>query len=237
MSDRTGGLFFKTNARLADQLEAMRRDLNNYYSLGYVPKGDPGKQHRVHIGVKREGVRVRHREAVRELTAQEEARRAAMVGAIAPPAPAVARVRRTVVPASQAPAPQAEVDSANPFGVAVSADRPRQADVGRDRLLPFELSLNLDALTFRQVAGVIRADFLVHFVVTAPNGSMWPVDTREHSLTIPADEAPTEGQHVSYSWNVDLSPLRLPTEGMQLLVTVEDRASGRQSVVKIPIPR
>jgi hypothetical protein len=72
---------------------------------------------------------------------------------------------------------------------------------------------------------------------------MWPVDTREHSLTSPREETPKEGQHVSYSWNVDLSPLRLPPqipirrEGMQLLVTVEDRGSGRQSVVKIPIPR
>jgi VWFA-related protein len=238
MSDRTGGLSFKAGPGLAERLGAVRRDLNNYYSLGYVPQGPPGDPRRIRVRVRAEGARVRHREAVRERTESEDAVRATIASLVSPPSRVESRV-------SRAPAgPVTPASEANPLGVAVQADPPRRAATGRDRLLPFRLAVQMELLTFQRREAVLRAEFIVHFAVSAPDGTVWSVDSREHALEIPAAESPDAlGENVTYTWNVDLSPLRLPPQipvnrdGMQLVVTVEDRVSRAQSVVKIPIPR
>jgi len=73
MAARTGGRTFTANESLSSQLSIVASDLSHYYSLGYVPRGEPSKLRDVRVRVKIPGARVRHREAVRERSPDEQA--------------------------------------------------------------------------------------------------------------------------------------------------------------------
>ena len=236
MADRTGGRFFTINPDLVKQLASARSDLSHYYSLGYVPTGPPGDARRIVVRVKNQDVRVRHRDTVRERTRTEEAGRAAVAAVVQPPTKSTARK----VEVHDAPAPVA--DEANPLGVQVEAAQPRRDGWGTDHLLPFDLKLG--SMTFVPRGSVYRAEFVLHFALVEPNGTVWPLETRDHSLEIPSAEVPKAAeQYTSFVWHVDLAPLRIAkdipikTPGLKLLVTVEDRASRRRSVLTIPVQK
>ena len=239
MAQRTGGLFFKVNQQLATQLDTVRRDLSNYYSLGYRPTGRQGQQRNVKVKVTVPGARVRHRLNVRERTQNERAAGAVVAAMVQPPQPRVAQKLETRAPAI----PAAEATAANPLGVSVVAERPKVDGWGRDHLVAFNFSLQLDALTFVKKNNLHRADFVMHFALVGKDGAVYPLESREQSLAVPDADLPAakENALVSYSWHVDLAPLKIPEdlpakeEGLRLTVTVEDRASGTRSVVTVPL--
>jgi VWFA-related protein len=234
MADRTGGLYFAINTALATKLDDLQKDVSNYYSLGYRPTGEPGSARRVRVQVKTPGARLRHRETVREPSVQERAGRNVVATALQPQRKAVSR-RDPVIPA---PAPS----EANPLGVNVQAQRPQRDGWTLNHLLPFDFAVQLEALTFRPAGNVYRADFVMHFALSGPDGALWPLESREQSLQIPQAQIGAEGQATSYSWHVDLAPLKVPsnvpvnTPGMKLVVTVEDRWSTIRSVITSPLP-
>lgn len=241
MSKRTGGLFFKVHESLSTQLQAVVRDLDNYYSIGYRPAGRPTVARRIEVRVKAAGARVRHRETVRERTRAEKAAGAVVAAAIQPPPPPrggqKVQQRAPVLPTSV-------VTAANPLGVSVEADRPKLDGWGRDHIVEFNFSIGLDALTFVKFNDVHRAAFVTHFALVGKDGAVYPLESREQSLAVPASEfSSAPGAAVSYSWHVDLAPLRIPEdvparqEGMRLTITVEDRGSGTRSVVTVPLGR
>ncbi|HVR43221.1 MAG TPA: hypothetical protein VMS56_07205, partial [Thermoanaerobaculia bacterium] len=235
LAQRTGGLYFKVNPSLARQLDDVVRDLDDYYSLGYKPTGAPGQARRIKVKVNVDGARVRHRETVRERTRTEKAA-GVVVASMVQPQPRVAQKissREPVIPPAVATA-------ANPLGVAVQTDRPIRH--GWDHLLAFNFSINLDALSFARRGNEYRADFAMHFALVGADGSVYPLESREQTLRMPAAEMPKgPGNLVSYAWHVDVSPLRISAEvpanqkGMRLTVTVEDRGSGTRSVVTVPL--
>lgn len=227
LAQRTGGLYFKANPELANQLERVRNDLNNYYSIGYVPQGPPGDTHRVRVKVSAEGARVRHRESVRERTRTEEAARVAVAKLVQP------KKELQVAPSD-----------ANPLGVAVMASQPRKEQWTKEVILPFNFSVQLETLMFVPKGNLSHAEFSMSFAVSSPDGTIWPIETREQSLDVQKSEMPANpDMHVEYAWHVDLAPLHIPPgipitkEGMQLTVTVEDHATGARSVVTVPIPK
>ena len=234
MAQRTGGLYFKVNQQLASQMEAVRRDLANYYSLGYKPTGDPTKARRVSVKVNVPGARVRHRQNVRERTRTELAAGEVIAATVQPRVAQKMQQQGPVVPA-------AVTSAANPLGINVQAARPRLEAGGAHRL-PFDFAIQLEALTFVQRPNnVHRADFVMHFALVGRNGAVYPLESRDQSLSVPSAELGPADQHVSYSWHVDLAPLKIPQdvpvkeEGMRLTVTVEDRTSGVRSVVTVPV--
>lgn len=72
MAGTTGGRPLVNSPGLNDQLEEVSEELASYYSLAFEPNhlGD-GDYHRLEIKVKREGVRVRHREGYRDVPLKE----------------------------------------------------------------------------------------------------------------------------------------------------------------------
>lgn len=237
MAQRTGGLYFKVNQKLASQLVAVRRDLSNYYSLGYKPTGSPSDTRRVSVRVKVDGARVRHRETVRERTRQEKAA-AEVVAAMVQPLPRTSTPIRQGVPSGPPPDPTA----ANPLGVSVVAEKMQPGQSSRDFVLPFRFSINLEALTFLRAVNARRAEFVMHFALVGKDGSVYPLESRDQALTIPESELPADpGTMMSYAWHVDLAPLKIPRnvpakqDGMRLTVTVEDRGSGSRSVITVPV--
>lgn len=251
MADRTGGLFFKTSQDLARQLTAVRRDFDNYYSLGYRPAGGPSGTRRIEVKVKIGGARVRHRQDVRPPVAQRAESvadaGAEMAAEVHPEATALleANSRQEVVPESDRPeelAPEAAPpdDGENALGVTLEV-KPATAGFSA---LDFKLSLQIEKLTFvlDEDEQVHHAAVVTRFDLVAKNGRVFPLETRKHSLSIPdAELADPETDFVDYSWQFDLSPLRFPDnlrqfrEGMTLQVTVENPESGRRSIVHAPL--
>lgn len=63
MADVTGGKVLENSQGLGEQLQSVAHEVAAYYSVGYVPPSpSDGEYHRLKINVKRNGVRVRHRE-------------------------------------------------------------------------------------------------------------------------------------------------------------------------------
>lgn len=234
MAQRTGGLYFTINERLHTQLGAVREDLSHYYSLGYVPTGPPGHRRKIRVKVKVDGARVRHRDTVSERSRSGEVLRVAS-------APVVERsrvVRRIEPKPPSAPAP---VDESNPLGMQVAAAAPRRDGFRREHLLPFDLKLG--SMTFVPKGSVHRAEFVLHFALVESNGTLWPLESRDHALELPSTEVGAPDQNMSLVWHVNLAPLRIPkevpiaAEGMKLQVTVEDRGSQTRSVVTVPVQK
>lgn len=234
MADRTGGLYFGINTALATKLDDVRKDVSNYYSLGYRPEGARGSARRVLVKMKKPGLRVRYRETVREPSAQERAGRTVVAATLQPQRKSV----RSRAPVVAAPAPS----DANPLGLTVEAQKAQRDGWTLNHLLPFDFSLQLEALTFRPVGNVHRADFVIHFALAGADGAIWPLESREQSLRIPQSQIAAEGNTTSFSWHVDLAPLKVPASvpvnapGMKLFVTVEDRTSRMRSVITSALP-
>lgn len=238
MAQRTGGRFFKVNQQLAGQLAAVRRDLSNFYSLGYKPTGSPSDARRVKVKVSVEGARVRHRQTVRERTRQEKAAAGVVASMVQPQPRTAAKLQAQSGPAGRV----ADTTAANPLGVTVVAEKVRPDGWTRDFLLPFRFSINLEALTFLRKSNTRRAEFVIHFALVGRDGSVYPLESRDQALAIPESELPADpAMMVNYAWHVDLPPLKIPEDvparqdGMRLTVTVEDRSSGVRSVITVPL--
>jgi VWFA-related protein len=238
MASRTGGLTFKANSALSRQLGAVRKDLNDYYSLGYVPTGDPGRTRSIRVKVNAPGARLRYREAARERTRWEEAGNDIVAALVAPHqvirAPLVAR---NPVVATE------KKEQANPLGIEVEAERPQRDVENRGHLLPFKFNMELDALTFQRRGSSHTAHLVFRFALAGPDGTLWPLESREQLLSIPQGEVPANADAIAYSWHLDLGPLHIPPDvplrrgGMKLNVTVEDRATNVRSVITVPVPK
>lgn len=236
MAQRTGGLYFRVNPALAGQLQAVVRDFDDYYSLGYRPEGKPGNTRLIRVKVNADGARVRHRESVRERTVAEKAAGAVVASMVQPQPSAGRRVRRIepVIPTRVA-------TDANPLGVSVNAERPKRLGSG-EHFLSFNFSLQLEALTFVERSSGHRAAFVMHFALVGRDGTVYPLESREQVLTLPASELPSgSDQLVAYSWHLDVVPLHIPEgvparqRGMRLNVMVEDRYSGTRSIITVPL--
>jgi VWFA-related protein len=249
MAQRTGGRYFRLNPGLGRQLQAVRQDLSDYYSLGYIPTGPPGRSRDVRVKVKVEGARVRHRETVRERNGPDTAG-GAVVAALARPAGGGSRGAARPSPDTAAPLASQAVPSqieaaANPLGIAVQPEAPRADGWTKDHLLPFHLNMNLEQVTLQPVATGYRADLLIHFAIAAPDGTVYPIETREQVLSVTRNEVDGAGGNSEYSfvWHVDMPPLRIPStvpiraEGLRLNVSVEDRATQVRSTTTVPLQR
>jgi hypothetical protein len=71
----TGGVAAFDTPQPTGLLATLRQDISTYYSLGFVPERRDGKPRRLDVRVRREGLRVRHREAYREASGRERASR------------------------------------------------------------------------------------------------------------------------------------------------------------------
>jgi VWFA-related protein len=206
LAERTGGLYFRGNPSLPQQLAAVRGDLENYYSLGYVPADPaPGRERRIRVEVKLPGARARYREGFRARSSEEQAQDVVVTALFAD---------RTD----------------NPLGIAIEVGQPRRQGRARGQLLPIEVHIPVDSLAFLAEDGVNRAALDLHFAVATPDGTIWRLDSRELPLVIPAEElAAALRQRVRYSVE-----LPYPHRGMRVAVSVHDRISDVRSVATAP---
>ena len=73
IAEATGGRAFTEPKNFDDAIVEMRRDATHYYSLGYtLPFQEEGKEHKIKVRVKRDGLKVRHRDGYHEKSSQEQ---------------------------------------------------------------------------------------------------------------------------------------------------------------------
>lgn len=73
LADRSGGRRILAGPGLTAELGDVASELASTYSLGFTPTGTPDdKLHEITVRVKREGVRVRHRDSYRRRSAEDE---------------------------------------------------------------------------------------------------------------------------------------------------------------------
>lgn len=206
LADRTGGMAFKVGPALDTQLAAVTRDLTHYYSLGYVPEGDPGRPRKLTVEVNVDGARVRYRGTLRERTADEQAHDS-VVGALFHP------------------------ERENPLHISIEVDPPRRAGVGR-RLIPVRVKVPLSSLAFLRDGEEYEGGISIHAAILADEGTVWRLESRELPLRISRADMPrAHQQHITYRFEI---PVR--GERMRLAVSVQDRYSPQiHSTLAVPL--
>jgi VWFA-related protein len=205
LAERTGGSYFKSGQWLDRQLDSVRADLSQYYSLGYSPDGPAGRSEKVRVVVKVAGARVRHRETVRERTPKEQAQDAVVA---------------------------ALFDSAltNPLEVTVELGAPQRASSGSGRTVPVRVIVPVQALSFIPDGEMHRGGLSFYFAIAANDGTLWRLESRELPLEFTRGEFATAlGQTIAYSVEI---PLQAPE--MRIAVSVQDRTALVRSTILVP---
>ena len=201
MAADTGGrsIFNANDVRPA--LGRMRDDFNRYYSLGFTPRhaGD-GRQHRIEVQVRRQGLRVRHPLSYRDKPAMERA---------------VDRTLAALFFGSED----------NPLGVSLEIGEIAPVQGGGYNV-PVRLRIPLHKLSFQQTEEEILEGSLRLLVATqSEDGATSKVRQVEVPVRIPQDEMLTAfGQDYIYQLALTLGP-----GAQRVAVAVRDEKTAQTS--------
>jgi len=163
MSGFTGGRMLVDNRNLDRQLTEVSTELGSYYSLGYTPPspGD-GEYHTITVKVRRQDVRVRHRQGYRFTPDRD------------------LMTDRTLAAATLGIAD-------NPLGLAL-ATRPQEPRPEGGFLVPVEIRIPLGDLVLMPQGDHHAANISVVSVVRDEHGRLSDVHHRAYPIEIPNDE-------------------------------------------------
>lgn len=203
-AEETGGIAFTSTAR---ELVRVRSDFDHYYSLGFRPPAHaPGTSLDIDVRVRRPGVKVRHRDAVRRRSDQDAARDVTMSALAAEAAPA------------------------NPWGVQV-----RVGPIERKRPFGYrariEVIVPLARVLLMEQNGRHAGRLIFHFAVRDAHGYFRRLEERELPLALAADEV-EKARTKSIRYTVDLL---VPAGTNDLAVTVADFAGSGRSTARAPV--
>ncbi|MEO1366644.1 MAG: VWA domain-containing protein [Acidobacteriota bacterium] len=183
LAEATGGIATLSTRNFSKALKRVQKDLGTFYSLGYeAPDGEKGKDYRVKVEVKRDDLRVRHRETFRIRSQDEEMQ---------------VRTRSALL------FNQPE----NPLGVLVEFGPPQEDDKGLF-LVPLIVKFPINKIVL--APGEKTHDGKVSIYVGAravESGGMSPVQKLPAPVSIPNDKVMTAlGQVAGYRLMLHLSP-------------------------------
>ncbi len=203
----TGGRIFTGNSKLAERLDAVRRDLGLYYSLGYHPQGEPrGGLRQLEVRVRREGAQVRHRNAVVERSAEERAEAAAVAVLIRP-------------------------ETRKPAGALIEPGPPRDAEGRRGRVVPVRIAVPLREIVLLPDGAKHLGKLVFHFALATPDGGFLRFEPRRLDFEIPNEDlSRAVASSVSYEIQLPLDP-----GSYRLGVAVQDELAGTHSTLVTPI--
>ncbi|MEM1183176.1 MAG: VWA domain-containing protein [Acidobacteriota bacterium] len=183
LAEATGGIATLSTRNFSKALKRVQKDLGTFYSLGYeAPDGEKGKDYRVKVKVKRDGLKVRHRETFRIRSQDEEMQ---------------VRTRSALL----------FDQPKNPLGVLVEFGPPQEDDKGLF-LVPLIVKFPLSKIVL--APGEKTHDGKVSIYVGAravESGGMSPVQKLPAPVSIPNDKVMTAlGQVAGYRLMLHLSP-------------------------------
>ena len=171
LADETGGrAIFNTN-RFGEDLEEISRDVETYYSLGFVPhhRGD-GKVHRLHVKVLADHHDARYRAAYRDKPLPERI---------------VESMLGTLLFGVEA----------NPLGVEVEVGEAAAGD-GELLAVPVRIRVPLREVVTTPGAGFSVGKLRLVLVARDPEGEWTPVRQQEALFKLPEGEDPAEAERV-----------------------------------------
>ena len=179
MAESTGGRALLRQADVGKALEGLTQDLGTYYSLGFEPiPGEKGFQ-KVHVEVRRKGLRVRHRDGYEIKTAEQKTAERAVAAALFK---------------------QAD----NPLGVALEAGGDQPMDDGNFEV-PVLVKIPLGQLVLVPQPEVHAGKVSLYLVAKDEKGRVSPVRRVSFPVRVPNKDLFTAlGQHISYTFKLQL---------------------------------
>jgi hypothetical protein len=163
MTVSTGGRILADNPGLGGQLAEVSQELGSYYSLGYRPPspGD-GVYHKIDVSVRREGVKLRHRQGYQNTPSKEQMDNRTLAAAVLGVAD-------------------------NPMAIAVETGPQELRDDGKF-LVPVLIRIPIAELVLLPTGKSHAGQISVHTVVRDTQGRLSPVHGRQYPLEIPNDQ-------------------------------------------------
>jgi VWFA-related protein len=210
LAEETGGRTFVASSKLADRLQAVRRDMVTYYSLGYHPEGDkPGRRRQLDVKVRRPGLKVLHRSEVSDRSWEEQATDATVTALLA------------------------ESEPENPFGISVetAAPDPQQKRRGGSTMMPVVVKVPLRQVALVPEGQQHKGELLFEFALRDPDGGFRRLESRPLSFQVPNEKlSQALGQYVSFRVELAFAP-----GAYKLATTVLDQLAGTRSTAILPI--
>ncbi|MGK2856585.1 MAG: VWA domain-containing protein [Thermoanaerobaculia bacterium] len=175
LASLTGGVATTGTNNFSGAFERISRDINSYYSLGYRSGAERvDRQRAIDVRAKNKNLVVRSRKSFVEKSIYTELSDKV-----------IANVYYS--------------EEENDLGIVVTTGQARTA--GNDRyLLPLEIRIPMDKLTFIPTGEGLRGGFSVFFVVADDRGDMSDVQQQSHPMTLTEDQAKDlAGKHYTYT--------------------------------------
>jgi VWFA-related protein len=202
MAGMTGGRALVNSPALAGQLDEVSQELASYYSLAFIPQhlGD-GEYHRLEVKVKRDGVRVRHREGYLDVPVEQRINNRTLAAAI-----------------------HGVAD--NPLGItaATTGDIIRRDD--GTFLVPVIITVPIDQLVLIPAEAEHQGRISIHLTVRDGRGDLSPAVRREYPISIPnASVTSALGQSAGFTMR-----LAVRSGKQRIAVGMRDEVARTESV-------
>ncbi|HQN39078.1 MAG TPA: VWA domain-containing protein [Thermoanaerobaculia bacterium] len=205
LADRSGGRRLLSGPDLTSTLTVVAREIASAYSLGFTPAPDRADRMRdLTVRVKREGVRVRHREGYWRRSPEQQLAATALAAA--------------------------SLDTGeNPLGARLEVEVNGRGGRKREQQVKVLARLPISQLTLVPAEGRHAGKLLFEFAVRDEEGRVQSFPPREQTFSIPeADLAAAASQTIAYSVEMQLAP-----GNYHLAVAVLDAVGGVRSTATI----
>jgi VWFA-related protein len=163
LAQETGGVAMVTSKSLSEQLGEVAVELGSFYSLGYRPAdSDDGRYRKIKVRVKREGLRLRYRDGLKDLNEEDQF-------------------------ASRTMAALMFGVTDNPLEVSLGAS-PQQPVDDDSYLVPLIIRVPLRRLTLLPEDDSFKGRVTVLLAVQDESGGQSELSRRESTVMVPSDE-------------------------------------------------
>ncbi|MEM6796803.1 MAG: hypothetical protein AAF725_22715, partial [Acidobacteriota bacterium] len=199
LAESTGGLATLSTRNFSQALRRVKQDLRTYYSLGFQAPDSSLEDLRIRVEVLRDGLRVRHRESLRQRSPEERM---------------AVRTRSALLFAR----------SENPLGVSLEFGRPQADDEGR-YLVPLFVKFPFDRIVLTPDQGSHRGQVSIYVGAREAAGGVSPIQKTPAPIQVPDDRLEEAlGQQAGYRLMLHLKPGE-----HSIAVSVRDEISKSES--------
>lgn len=202
----TGGRVLASSPGLAEQLDEVAEELARYYSLAFEPShaGDGG-YHTIEVRVRREGLRVRHREGYLDVPPDDRLADRALAAAV-------------------------HGIGANPLGISLARGETVSRDDG-SLLVPVVITVPIGELVLVPAEEEHRGLITILLVVRGADGGLSPVQERQIPVPVDNLDLPTAiGQNAGFTLRLAMRP-----GPQRIAVGVRDDVGRVESVTTLDV--
>ena len=206
LASHTGGVWLMAKKGVETRFKELANDFRTFYSLGYrPPHSADGKFHEIRVRVRREGVRVRHRDGYQAKSADERATELALAALLLDSAP-------------------------NPLAVRLEAGAQQEEKEGVFRV-PIMVKIPIPLLALLPQQGLHVAQLSVFIVTQDDRGRTSAVQKREIPIRIPPEKLEAARRQVA-GFPITLA---LRSGAQRVAIGVRDDYAAARSAVSLNV--